>query len=219
MKIDLHFDFLSPYAYLAWTQIERIAAARGAVVNPVPTLLAALLAHGNTRGPAEIPAKRVYVFVDTLRSARHLGVPLSPPPAHPFNPLLALRACSMVEGDGQRRLVSALYAQTWGGERVGCDTRETVERACLTAGVGAEVVRAAESDEAKRRLREATDRAIARGVFGVPTMITGPGPSCLFFGVDALPALERHLDGRESVTDADLEAWQHLPAAAVRRQA
>ena len=57
--IVFHFDFLSPYAYLAWTQIHAVAARHGRTVTPVPTLLAALLAHGATKGPAEIPAKRV----------------------------------------------------------------------------------------------------------------------------------------------------------------
>lgn len=88
--ISFHFDYLSPYAYLAWTQLHALAAQDGRDVLPVPTLLAALLDHSGSRGPAEIPAKRVYIFKDALRSARVLGLPLAPPPRHPFNPLLAL---------------------------------------------------------------------------------------------------------------------------------
>jgi 2-hydroxychromene-2-carboxylate isomerase len=217
MEIAFHFDFLSPYAYLAWTQIHGVAARHGATVTPVPTLFAALLNHGQTKGPAEIPAKRSYVFVDTLRSARHLGVPFGPPPAHPFVPLLALRACCAVEGDDRRRLIDALFAQAWGGQGVGCDTPETLARAATTARLDpARVVASATGPAAKDQLRRNTDDAIAAGVFGVPTMRTGPGPTCLFWGVDSLAALERHLAGHEAVTEADLARWATLPAAASR---
>src|SRR5512140_3653821 len=89
------FDYVSPYAYLAWTQIHALAARHGREVTPVPVLFAALLDAAGTKGPAEIPAKRGYVFKDVLRSAHRLRVPLVPPPAHPFNPLLALRVSSL----------------------------------------------------------------------------------------------------------------------------
>ena len=114
--LTFYFDLGSPYAYLAWTQIHAIAARRHATVEPTPVLFAGLLnAHGQ-KGPAEIPPKRIYVFKDTLRRARRLGIPLSPPPSHPFNPLLALRASSLeLPEDRRRALVDALFRATWGG--------------------------------------------------------------------------------------------------------
>ena len=93
--IRFHFDFISPYAYLAWTQIHALAARHGRSVEPVPVLFAALLDHHGTKGPAEIPAKRRYLMFDVVRKARALGVPIGPPPAHPFDPLLALRVASV----------------------------------------------------------------------------------------------------------------------------
>jgi 2-hydroxychromene-2-carboxylate isomerase len=216
VNVDFHFDFLSPYAYLAWTQVQPLARRYGATLRPIPTLLAALLAHGNTRGPAEIPAKRAYVFVDTLRSARHLGVPLAPPPAHPFNPLLALRAVAVVDDAAARvRLIDALYAATWGGGS-GCDTIERVQAAVDVAGLPASVLVRAQS-EGKERLKQHTDDAIAAGVFGVPTMRLGDGPSCFFFGLDSFGALERHLAGQENIVDDDVTRWRDLPAAASRK--
>src|SRR5262245_43770609 len=78
--IDFYFDFVSPYAYLGWTQIHALAARHGRTVRAVPTLFAALLNHSGTLGPAEIPLKRVYIFKDALRTAKVFGVPLEPPP-------------------------------------------------------------------------------------------------------------------------------------------
>ena len=67
--LQLYFDFISPYAYLAWTQVHALAARHGRPVQPVPVLFAALLDANGQKGPAEIPRKRVWVFKDTLRHA------------------------------------------------------------------------------------------------------------------------------------------------------
>src|SRR6185503_10008364 len=89
------FDYLSPYAYLAWKRVHSVVEPHGRVVEPVPILLAAVLdAHGQ-KGPAEIPAKRVYTFKNVYRVAHAAKIRVEPPPAHPFNPLLALRASSL----------------------------------------------------------------------------------------------------------------------------
>src|SRR5262245_44781169 len=93
--IRFYFDFVSPYAYLAWTQVHALADRRGVDVAPVPVLLAALLDENGQRGPAEIERKRAYLFKDCLRLAHHFGVPFVLPPSHPFNPLLALRVSSL----------------------------------------------------------------------------------------------------------------------------
>ncbi len=209
-----YFDLLSPYAYLAWTQIHGLAAAYGRPVQPVPTLLAALLAHGGTKGPAEIPAKRVYVFKDALRSARKLGLPLSPPPTHPFNPLLALRAASMVEGDAQRRLIDGLFQAVWGGGG-GAESVRAVQDVANAAGLdGAQLVETAGTDVAKSALRQQTEQAIAAGVFGVPTMIV---EGELFWGYDSFGHLEDFLRGGDPIQSVDLDRWANLPASAGRR--
>src|SRR5262245_19221684 len=146
------FDFISPYAYLAWTQIHAVAERRGAVVEPEPVLFAALLnKHGN-KGPAEIPPKRIYIFKDTLTRARRLGVPLVPPPTHPFNPLLALRAASIdLPGDRRRALIDALFQATWGGGG-GVTGPAEVAAAATAAGLdGQAVIAAAGTHEVKAR--------------------------------------------------------------------
>src|SRR5947207_2147613 len=107
--LQFYFDFISPYAYLGWTQIHLLAGRHGSTVEPVPILFAALLNTYGHKGPAEIPPKRAYIFKNVLRLAHRLGVPLQPPPAHPFNPLLALRVASLpMEAGERRRLIDAL---------------------------------------------------------------------------------------------------------------
>lgn len=204
-SIAFHFDFISPYSYLAWTQIRALAARHAREVVPVPTLLAALLAHGKTKGPAEIPAKRTYLLFDTLRIAKVLGVPIRPPASHPFNPLLALRAASL-----DASVIDPIFEATWAnGERV--DTEEALSKI-----IDPDLVKRATTDEAKNKLRARTDAAIARGVFGVPTMIL-EDDGAMFWGTDSLPHLERHLSGDKLDLADEMKKWSSVPATAARK--
>ena len=212
--IDFVFDVISPYAYIGWTQIHALAARHGREVRPVPVLFAALLQHGGTKGPAEIPLKRLYIGKDTLRTARVLGIPFGPPPAHPFNPLVALRIATIAPAAEKRAVIDALFAATWGGGGGGVESKEAAQAALDRAGVGgAALVAAAGSEEAKAALRAETERAITRGVFGVPTMIDRGE---IFWGVDSFAHFERHLAGDDPLHPEDLAGWMDLKASANR---
>jgi 2-hydroxychromene-2-carboxylate isomerase len=214
VALEFYFDFISPYAYLGWRRIHDVAERHGLRVVPRPVLFAALLdAHGQ-RGPAEIPSKRVYTFKHVVRLAHDLGIALEPPPAHPFNPLVALRAVVAADDPSvQRRAIDALFEATWAGGG-GVASPVDVARALVHAGLpGPAMVEAAEQPAAKARLRSTTDTAIARGVFGVPTVMVEDE---LFWGQDSFGHLERHLDGEDPATDAAIRRWRDLPAAAIR---
>lgn len=213
------FDVISPYAYLAWTQIHAVAARHGRGVEPVPVVFGALLGAAGTLGPAEVPAKRRYLIADCLRIAHRLGVPLAPPPAHPFNPLLALRAASVdMAPDERTRLVDGLFAATWGGGASGVNgVEDAAAVSAIASAVGLDgpaIVAAAATAAVKDRLRRQTDDAIAAGAFGVPTMFDGDQ---MFWGLDSLPNLEQHLRGEGPVASAESERWSALPSSAQRR--
>jgi 2-hydroxychromene-2-carboxylate isomerase len=212
--LEFYFDFISPYAYLAWTQIHELADRYAAAVVPKPILFAALLDANATKGPAEIPSKRLWVFKDTFRRARYLGVPFAPPPAHPFNPLLALRLASAeVDTPVRRRLIDVLFAATWGGGQ-GVADEPTVERLLREANLPADALLAeARSPALKAKLRAETDGALARGVFGVPTLIVDGE---LFWGLDAFDHVARRLEGRDVLVEGEVERWRDLPVAAQR---
>src|SRR5207247_7094379 len=92
----------SPNAYLAWTQLPKLAQRYGFTVDPVPILYAALLdAHGQL-GPGECPAKGRWMSKNLARKAVLLGVPLNPPAFLPFNPLLALRTTLLPSNTRER---------------------------------------------------------------------------------------------------------------------
>ncbi len=211
--LRFHFDYISPYSYLAWQQLGDFANEHELLVEPKPTLLAGLLNQFGHKGPAEIEPKRIYMFKDCHRAATQLGVPFAPVFSHPFNPLPSLRATLLDMDDQTReRLVTNLFLATWAESRdVG--SAEVVAEVCADAGVPDALERIQDS-KVKNRLLDASREAIELGVFGVPTMIVDAEP---FWGTDSFPHLARYLRGEDPVRPEDVEAWLAVPASAQRK--
>lgn len=205
--IRFTFDFISPNAYLAWTQLPKLAERHEAAIEPVPVLFAALLEASGRLGPAEIPLVMRWMWKNVLRKSILLGVPFQPPAFHPFNPLLALRASSLPLADGERRkVIDALFRAVW-VDGIHVADEDQVRRVLDAHGLdGATLVAQAQRPEAKDRLRAQTQDAIARGVFGVPTMEVGEE---LFWGYDDFPHLDLALAGQDPL---DRERWRDWPA-------
>ena len=217
MKIVCYFDFISPFSFIGWHALQPVARELGASVEPRPVLFAALLNHWGQLGPAEVPPKREYIFKLASRRAHDLGRVLAPPPSHPFNPLLALRAVTAVLANPSlgepAQLIGVLLDATWGGGP-GVEDAEVVAQVMQREGFDSEAILAqAAASDTKQALRLATEQAIEAGVFGVPTFLANDE---LFWGADSLPDLVRHARGNDPV--GNLERWQTLPATADRRR-
>lgn len=215
MTVRFTFDFISPYAYLASTQIHAVAARHGHEVELRPVLFAAFLNQHGHKGPAEIPPKRVWVFKEVVRRASMLGVPFGPPRSHPFHPLLSLRAVLACEPERRQALCERLWAEAWGGEASGgLDDPATVVRRAAEAGLDGEALVARTRDPSvKAALRSNTEQALAEGCFGVPTMHVGDE---LFWGFDALDLLDLYLAGKDPLDPALVARWRDLPSSASR---
>lgn len=211
-QVTYYFDPISPYAWLASKALGRIDDIGGEIVFQ-PVLFAGLLnAHGQT-GPAEIPAKRRYIFRDVMREATRAGLPFKAPPGHPFNPLQALRMCLAVEEMAARRRFSlAVMAACWEQGQDIADVSE-LKRIALEAGLDGEALAArARQASIKVQLAADTERAIGDGVFGVPTFkIDGE----LFWGADRVYSLLRYVQGAR-IDEAALDAILARPALAQR---
>lgn len=213
--VTFYFDPVSPYAWLAANALERIEAT-GARVEFRPVLFAALLnAHGNI-GPAEVPAKRAYIFRDVMREAARAGLQFKGPPGHPFNPLMALRIClALTRQDERRRFALAVMSACW--ER-GEDVSEPAVLLQVAASCGLDgpaLQSAAQQSASKTKLATDTENAIADGVFGVPTFKVGAE---LFWGGDRIDALIRHLQGERIDEQALADFLAQAPLAERKRQ-
>ena len=201
------FDVISPFAYLALPRLRELPT--NVELKVVPVLLAALLDHFGQRGPAEISSKRRFTYRFVLWRARRLGVPLRMPPAHPFNPLAALR---LVIAAGSDTRAAGTVLQAVFGE--GRDLTDPAVIADLAARLGVADPQTALSDPAvKQRLRDNTQWACSRGVFGVPTLVIGEE---LFWGHDAFDMALDYLRQPQAFADPDMRVIDTLPVAASR---
>jgi 2-hydroxychromene-2-carboxylate isomerase len=191
--IDFYFEFASPYGYLASTQVETLAARHGRAVAWRPIMLGAAFKATGARPLMQTPLKGPYLLHDVPRFARLLGVPLRLPPVMPMNSLAASRACLWVEEDDPdraKRLAKALLHAHWGEGRdlsapdavADVAARLGIERAALLAAVADQRI--------KDRLKQQTEAAIERGVFGSPFIIVDGEP---FWGADRLAQVDAWL--------------------------
>jgi 2-hydroxychromene-2-carboxylate isomerase len=184
--IELYYDVVCPYAYLASTRVEAVAARAGARVEWKPILLGGLLKALWPAGePFSNASKARIALLDILRWAEHWGVELRFPPGHPRRTLDAMRLL-VAAGERRRDLSHALYRAYW------VEGRDVADRSVLRAIAGDDLCARIDDPGVKEALRAATDAALARGVFGVPTFFV---EDQLFFGQDRLEFVEKALAG------------------------
>jgi len=209
-SVTFYLDFISPYAYLAFHAVPQALEGLAVEVQYQPILFGALLKHHAHRGPAEIVGKREWTYRQVLWLARQQGCALRLPSRHPFNPLALLRLAVATNPGGlpTREVCQRVFEYVWagGGEPEDAERFEVL-RAALNPAIDPN------SELVKRQLREATDAAIAAGVFGVPTL-TVDGMN--FWGQDALPMLRDYLSGERWFQSGEWEDCADLPVG-VRR--
>ncbi|QWP78085.1 2-hydroxychromene-2-carboxylate isomerase [Lysobacter sp. K5869] len=202
-----YFDFISPFSYLQWRKLRELARERPIAL--VPIAFGAVLSAHSHKGPAEIPGKREFTYRHVLWQARREGVALRFPPAHPFNPLAALRLC--IAAGSTPEAVDAIFDWIWREGQAG-DSAQALSSVAAALGVPPEAIG---SDAVKSALRANTEAALLAGVFGVPTLTIGPQ---LFWGNDAHDFALDALQHPELLEDPEMLRLQHLPIG-VQRQA
>jgi 2-hydroxychromene-2-carboxylate isomerase len=191
--LEFYFDYGSPYSYLADTQVEAIAQRTGAALERKPMLLGGVFKATGNHSPAELPAKSKWSAFDMPMWAHHYGVPFNRNPHFPVNTLALMRGAAAAQIDGLfDRYHPAMFKAMWVDGRNLNDTKE-VAAVLTAAGLDAQKFgQRIQDQDAKDRLKATSDDAVARGVFGAPTMFVD---DMMFFGNDRLPFVERALKG------------------------
>lgn len=191
-NIDFYFDFLSPFAYLAHSQLPALADKYGYGISYKPIdLKEAKLAAGNT-GPAtaQMPIKLRYIMVDLARWAKKYGVPFAFATVPPLSARANKGTFFALQQGREREYVSALWNATFGaGGDVNSDALLS-DVARQMDWPTKEFLAFVESDEAGRLYEAGNEAAQKRGVFGVPTMTIGEE---MWWGNDRLDFLEEYL--------------------------
>lgn len=206
-EITWYFDPISPYVYLQLPDLERLPP--GIRVRPVPVLLAGLLKHWGTKGPAEVPAKRIHTYRQCAWLAQSRKLAFRMPPRHPFNPLAALRLlCALGPSIEQARIASRFVFERGGDP----STPEGLRELGKELGVP-EPETLASDPSVKDKLRHNTDEALGHGVWGVPTFLVG---EALFWGTDSFPMMLDYLRDPGVFETPEMKRLVTLPVGASR---
>ncbi len=189
--LEFWFDYGSPTAYLAWTQLPGLAQRTGARIDYRPMLLGGVFQATGNRSPVEVAAKRRYMDADLAWFAARYGVPFAFNPHFPVNTLHLMRGAMFALREGFLVPYSdAIFRALWVDGRNLGDPQE-IGKVLTAAGFDAAKLMAATQDPAiKDALKAATESAVQRGVFGAPTFFVGDR---MQFGQDRLPYVEELL--------------------------
>lgn len=205
--VDCYFDFVSPWSYLALERLDELPGDIELRLHPV--LFAALLQHWGHLGPAEIAPKRLFTLRHAQWIAERRGLPFTVPPMFPFNPVALLRLA--IVAAATRTAVQTIFRFVWQQGRLP-DSPEALSE--LQAAVGVCASPGIDDPAVKKRLRENGERAIARGVFGVPTFIVDDE---LFWGNDGMDFLLAYLDNPRALHAPSMQRLKKIPGIQRRR--
>ena len=207
-NLDFYFDIISPFAYFAFKKLDELPAT--AEVSLKPVLFAGLLNHWESKGPAEIPPKRVFTYQYSHWYAMRHGIEFKCPPAHPFNPLPGLRLC--IAAGCTHDAVEKMFSFVWGHGKA-FDDKSAWAQLLADIDVDDPETKLA-SSEVKDTLRTNTEAATARGVFGVPGYVIDDR---VFWGVDSLPMVIDYLNDPSIMESDEMKRIGNLPASAARK--
>lgn len=197
-KVEFHFDFGSPNAYLSHLVIPAIEQRTGSKFQYVPVLLGGVFKLTNNRSPAEslagIKNKPQYERLETARFIRRHGITkFQSNPFFPVNTLMIMRGAIAARAMGVfERYVDEIYRHMW-AEPKKMDDPNIVRAALDAAGFdSARWFELIQSAPVKDELLHNTERSVERGTFGSPTFFVDGE---IFFGKDRLREVEEMIAG------------------------
>lgn len=189
-RIEFFYDVSSPWTYLAFVNVQKLAQEEGAEIDWRPFLVGGVF---NAVNPTmyrmrenPVPAREAWVKRDLQAWARLAGLKIAfPPKVFPVNSVKALRGLLWAKTQGREvELATAFFELYWSEDR-DISQDEVVAEAASRAGLDpARLLQAITEPGVKEQLKANTDELIARGGFGSPTMFVGDE---MFFGNDRLP--------------------------------
>lgn len=193
--VEFFFDLGSPAAYLAFKRLPAICEAAEATLHWRPMLLGGVFQASGNQSPMAVPAKGRYVLADLQRFARRHGIPFRQNPHFPINTLTLMRMATGLQLRQPHRFlpyVDAMYRAIW-VDGLDMNDPAVVAGVLRQAGFDAEALLALAGDaQVKQRLKDDTQEAVARGVFGAPTFFVDGE---MYWGQDRLEFVKEALEG------------------------
>lgn len=192
--VEFFFDLGSPAAYLAYKRLPAICEAAEATLHWRPMLLGGVFQATGNQSPVNIPAKGRYLFADLQRFARRHDIPFRQNPHFPINTLTLMRIATGLQLREPQRFgpyVDAVFRAIW-ADALDVNDPAVVAGVLRQAGFDADALMALAGDaQVKQRLKDDTQEAVARGVFGAPTFFVDGE---MYWGQDRLDFVKEALE-------------------------
>jgi 2-hydroxychromene-2-carboxylate isomerase len=205
-EFEFYYDFLSPYSYLGFQWLKKNKLLLETLKYRVvfrPVVLGQIIKSYDTKGPAEIPTKRNFLFKDCLRYSKLNNIPFTTPKTLPFNSLYVLRMSLALKGEEQFRFIDEVFKAGWAsGEEIG--EPEDLEKLLISLDFNKNLLDAASDKEFRKELKMNNKMALEKGVFGLPAFYVN---NELFWGNDSTKYLEYFIKGEDLL---DKEKYQNF---------
>ena len=192
-QVEFYFDLGSPYSYLGFWQIQKIAEQHAAEIIWKPILLGGVFKATGNNSPMAVPAKAHYSMIDLGRWSKLWDIPVQMNPYFPINTLNLMRlitAVQMYQPEQFLSVLTALFNAMFRNPRNLNDANELIQLG-HELGFSAEQLQAwLSDDQVKNQLKIRTEEAIERGVFGAPTWFVNDE---MYWGIDHLHFVENAL--------------------------
>ena len=191
-NIEFHFDFGSPTAYLAYTQLKLIAERNETKIEYYPILLGGVFKATGNNPPAAVPAKGKYMMVDLQRYANKYRVPYERNPYFPVNTLALMRGAVSYQDDGDFiKYIEVMFRNMW-IEPKNLNDEEVLKKVLIENNFDVDdFIKRITDQNVKDKLISNTENAVNKGAFGAPTMFVGDQ---MFFGQDRVEFVEEYLN-------------------------
>lgn len=190
-NVEFYYDFSSPYTYIASERIEKIVLDSGATLEWKPFLLGGVFNEIGSTPAVQIDNKIKYLKMDTENCARYYNIPFNYPEVFPLNSVRCMRGAFAASEIDKLVEYNHLMFREYFVEGKDLSRPEVLGESVSQIGIDTEwfLARIAEQD-IKDILRNETNTAIERGVFGAPTIFVDDK---MYWGNDRLDFLDRYL--------------------------
>lgn len=191
-NIDFYFDFGSPTAYLAFTQLQLIEKRSGANLVFHPILLGGIFKATGNSPPAAIPAKGKYMMRDLQRYAEKYQVPYERNPFFPVNTLSLMRGAVSYQNNGDfERYVNVIFHNMW-VEPKNLNDEDVLKKMLIENNFEYnDFLKRTSDQKTKDQLISNTEKVVQKGAFGAPTIFIGEE---MFFGQDRMDFIEEYIN-------------------------
>ena len=182
--IDFYFDFVSPYTFISFQQIKSIKFKQDFKFKFKPILLGGLHNLHKITAPAFIPAKAKFMIRDCKMVCEKYKISFKFNSYFPIKTIDLMRGVLIAEEDGiENNYIDKIFEAMW-VSGLNLNDQQVVDKLLKNLGINPKTFSLRLSNQnLKDKLKERTQEAYVKGVFGAPTFVAN---NKVFWGQDRL---------------------------------